>query len=53
MPIKAVETLRVVMPRNPPEKLLKLENMRKSRSKGNIFKKGEKSFKKILCYGRI
>jgi hypothetical protein len=28
-------------------KLLKLESMGKSRSKGNIFKEGEKSFEKI------
>jgi hypothetical protein len=32
---------------NPLEELLRLESIRKSRSKGNIFKKGEKGFEKI------
>jgi hypothetical protein len=41
------------MPRNPLEELLRLESMRKSHSKGNIFKKGEKSFEKILSSERI
>jgi hypothetical protein len=47
MPNKAIETFRVVMSRNPLEELLRLETIRKSRSKGNIFKKGEKGFDKI------
>jgi hypothetical protein len=42
MPNKAIETFRVVMPRNPLEELLRLESIRKSRSKDNIFKKGRK-----------
>jgi hypothetical protein len=41
------------MPRNPLEELLRLESMRKSRSKGNIFKKGEKSFEKTPSSKRI
>jgi hypothetical protein len=53
MPNKAIETFRVVMPRNPLEELLRIESMRKSRSKGNIFKKGEKSFEKIPSSERI
>jgi hypothetical protein len=53
MLIKAVETFRMVMPRNPFEKPLRLESMRKSRSKGNIFEKGEKSFEKIPISERI
>jgi hypothetical protein len=42
MPNKAIETVRVVLLRNPLEELLRLESMRKSRSKGNIFKKRAK-----------
>jgi hypothetical protein len=34
------------MPRNPLEELLRLESIRKSRSKGNIFKKSEKASRK-------
>jgi hypothetical protein len=34
-------------------KLLKLESMGKSRSKGNIFKEGEKSFEKIPSSERV
>jgi hypothetical protein len=44
---KAIKTFRAVMPRNPLEELLRLESIRKSRSKGNIFKKGEKGNEKI------
>jgi hypothetical protein len=50
---KAIETFRVVMPRNPLEELLRLKSIRKSRSKGNIFKKGEKGFEKIPSSKRI
>jgi hypothetical protein len=53
MPNKATETVRVILPRNPLEELLRLESMRKSRSKGNIFKKGEKSFEKMPSSERI
>jgi hypothetical protein len=35
------------------QKLLKLESMGKSRSKGNIFKEGEKSFEKIPSSKRV
>jgi hypothetical protein len=41
------------MPRNPLEELLTLESMNKSHSKGNIFKKGKKSFDKIPSSERI
>jgi hypothetical protein len=34
-------------------KLLRLESMGKSRSKGNIFKEGEKSFEKIPSSERV
>jgi hypothetical protein len=53
MPNKATETIRVILPRHPLEELLRLESMRKSRSKGNIFKKGEKSFEKMPSFERI
>jgi hypothetical protein len=53
MPNKAIETVRVVLPRNPLEELLRLESMRKSRPKGNIFKKSKKSFEKIPSSERI
>jgi hypothetical protein len=53
MPNKAIETVRVVLPRNPLKELLWLESMRKSRLKGNIFKKSEKSFGKIPSSERI
>jgi hypothetical protein len=41
------------MPRNPLEELLRLESIRKNRSKGNIFKKGEKGFEKIPSPKRV
>jgi hypothetical protein len=53
MPNNAIETFRVVMPRNPLEELLRLESIRKSHSKGNIFKKGEKDFERIPSPKRI
>jgi hypothetical protein len=53
MPNKAIETFRVVMLRNSLKELLRLESIRKSRSKGNIFKKGEKGFEKIPSSERI
>jgi hypothetical protein len=45
MPNKAIETVRVFLPRNPLEELLRLKSMRKGRSKGNIFKKGQKKLR--------
>jgi hypothetical protein len=58
IPIKAVESFQVVMPRNSLENSKSSKAWGKSRSKGNIFKKDEKKlrentqFRKSLALGK-
>jgi hypothetical protein len=46
MPNKAIETFRAVMSGNPIKELLRLESIRKSRSKGNILKRAKRASRK-------